>query len=104
MGSQESIGSVCKGSANLSNCSSRGLFFKDAKFLHISAEQVDVPMLNNFWLEELTSRYDHITPHLQEILKAVIGKDGKECKPGSLFFFFGSTFYIATVNNTCTTH
>jgi hypothetical protein len=75
---------VCaKEAENLSNRSLRGPFSEDAKFLWVSATQVDVPMLNDFRLAELTSRYDCITPHLQVILKAVIGKEGKERKSGS---------------------
>jgi hypothetical protein len=34
-------------------------------------------------------------------LKTLVDRD---ISPQHLFFFLGSTFYIATVTNTCTTH
>lgn len=50
---------------------------KDTDFFHVSSRKVTVDMVELFLVPELTAGYNRVTPHLQRILKSVIGKQGK---------------------------
>jgi hypothetical protein len=61
--------------ANLLTRASRGAHYEDAEFFRVSPESVTVDMIKLFWLPDLTTQYEHITPNLRFLLKKVIGKE-----------------------------
>jgi len=76
--------SACDKEASwLSDHAAEGPHLEDAQFLHVSSQDINVDMINDFWIHDLGARYNRVTPSLQVILKAIIAKDKKKMKPGS---------------------
>ncbi|KIJ04579.1 hypothetical protein PAXINDRAFT_104114 [Paxillus involutus ATCC 200175] len=68
---------ICdKECSRLSDRASEGPHYADAQFLRISPKDVTVNLVESFRFDDLTKRYDRTTPHLQTILRKVIGKEG----------------------------
>ena len=80
----EKAASACAQEAGwLSNCASEGPHPNEAQFLRVSSRDVNVKMVNDFRIHDLGVLYEHLTPNLQVILKAIIAKDKKKMEPGS---------------------
>jgi hypothetical protein len=58
----------------LTDQASKGPNYSDAEFLRVKATDMRVEMLQSFRIRDLLDRYDRTLPHLQHILKVVIGK------------------------------
>jgi hypothetical protein len=58
----------------LTNRASEGPHFEDAKYLRVSPSRVTVDTMNNFRIDDLTKRYNRVTPNLQAFLQIIIGK------------------------------
>lgn len=62
----------------VAGCASKGLNFDDAEFLRVKSTDLNVKMLHTFRIGDLRDRYERVTPCLQVILKAVVGKTEPE--------------------------
>ncbi|KAK7013388.1 hypothetical protein R3P38DRAFT_2546058 [Favolaschia claudopus] len=60
--------------SHLTDQASKGPYYHDAEFLRVKASEVRVEMLQSFHMRALLERYERTMPHLQQLLKAVIGK------------------------------
>ncbi|KAF5313743.1 hypothetical protein D9619_013675 [Psilocybe cf. subviscida] len=66
---------ICSREAGwLAERASAGPYEEEAKFLHVSACNVTVQMVNDFRLANLTKLYARVLPQLQKILDAVVAK------------------------------
>lgn len=66
---------ICSREAGwLAEWASVGPYEEEAKFLHVSACNVTVQMVNDFQLANLMKLYAHVLPQLQKILDAVVAK------------------------------
>ncbi|KAJ7273913.1 hypothetical protein C8J57DRAFT_1594584 [Mycena rebaudengoi] len=62
----------------LTDRASKGPNFDDAEFLRVKSTDLNVKMLHKFRIGDLRDRYERVTPRLQVILKAVVGKTEPE--------------------------
>jgi hypothetical protein len=75
---------VCAREASrLTERASRSGRTEDANFFRVASNRITVEMVKSFRVPDLTERYECVTPYLQCILKAVIGKEGKPDVKGS---------------------
>lgn len=64
----------------LTDNASNGPHFDEAKALRLSPGTITVDLMNSFRLSNLGLRYEGALPHLQHLLKAVIGSDVRTTK------------------------
>ncbi|RXW12444.1 hypothetical protein EST38_g13409 [Candolleomyces aberdarensis] len=79
-----SAAGICAREASfVTDRASYGPFKEEAASLRVPASRVTVETVRSFRVANLLATYEHTLPRLQEILKAVIGKEGKPLVEGS---------------------
>jgi hypothetical protein len=75
---------VCAREASrLTDRASRSGQTEDAYSFRVNSKRITVKMIESFRMPDLTKRYAKVSPYLQCILRAVIGKEGKPDGEGS---------------------
>ncbi|KAJ7809925.1 hypothetical protein B0H13DRAFT_1527812, partial [Mycena leptocephala] len=65
---------ICvKETSRLTDTARKGKFYEEAKSLRLPSNSVKVELLRSFSIPNLLKLYDSATPHLQGLLKAIIG-------------------------------
>ncbi|KAJ6578557.1 hypothetical protein B0H19DRAFT_1063025 [Mycena capillaripes] len=59
--------------SRLTDTARKGEFYEDAKSLRLPSHSVKIELLCSFSVQKLLRLYDHATPYLQGLLKAIVG-------------------------------